>query len=30
VGEILLSWAGTLPLGAALGSVLYLLLVRLA
>jgi PiT family inorganic phosphate transporter len=30
VGDILLSWAGTLPLGAALGSALYLLLVRLA
>jgi PiT family inorganic phosphate transporter len=30
VGNILLSWAGTLPLGAALGGILYLMLVRLA
>jgi PiT family inorganic phosphate transporter len=30
VGDILLSWAGTLPLGAALGGLLYLMLVRLA
>ncbi|MCL5286550.1 MAG: inorganic phosphate transporter [Acidobacteria bacterium] len=30
VREILLAWAGTLPLGAALGGVVYLILVRLA